>query len=72
MASPPRNPATSAAALVQLPETRHPRVGRSSLALLGIERRVGRPLVTSRLEELQAMRRGFWLSRWLARANDTP
>lgn len=43
-----------------------------ALALLDIERRVGRPLVTSRLEELQAMRRGFWWSRWLARANDTP
>ena len=43
-----------------------------ALALLDIERRVGRPLVTSRLEELQAMRRGFWWSRWLARADDTP
>lgn len=37
-----------------------------ALALLEVERRVGRPLVTSRLEELQALRRGFWLSRWLA------
>jgi len=41
-----------------------------ALALLDIERRAGRPLVTSRLEELQTMRRAFWLSRWLARAND--
>lgn len=37
-----------------------------AIALLDVERRVGRPLVTSRLEELQAVRQGFWLSRWLA------
>lgn len=38
-----------------------------AIALLAIERRVGRPLVSSRLEEIQAMRKRFWLSRWLAR-----
>lgn len=37
-----------------------------AIALLDVERRVGRPLVTSRLDELQAVRKGFWLSRWLA------
>lgn len=38
-----------------------------AIALLAIERRAGRPLVSSRLEEIQAMRKRFWLARWLAR-----
>lgn len=38
-----------------------------ALALRRIERQLGHAFCTSRLEELQQLRRGFWLSRWLAR-----
>ena len=64
-------PALAATVTTMLASGFGPALARA-LALLDIERRVGRPLVTSRLEELQAMRRGFRLSRWLSRANDTP
>ena len=64
-------PALAATVTTMLASGFGPALARA-LALLDIERRAGRPLVTSRLEELQAMRRGFWLSRWLSRANDTP
>lgn len=43
-----------------------------AIALLDIERRIGRRLVTSRLEELQALRKGFWLSRLLAQLAFVP
>ncbi len=64
-------PALAATVTTMLASGFGPALARA-LALLDIERRAGRPLVTSRLEELQAMRRGFWLSRWLSRANDAP
>jgi hypothetical protein len=41
-----------------------------ALAVLAIERRAGQPFRTSRLEELQALRRTFWLSRWLGRTDN--
>jgi len=64
-------PALAATVTTMLASGFGPALARA-LALMDVEHRVGRPLVTSRLEELQAMRRGFWLSRWLTRANDTP
>ena len=63
-------PALAATLTTMLASGLGPALARA-LALMDVERRVGRPLVTSRLEELQAMRRGFRLSRWLSRANDT-
>lgn len=63
-------PALAATVTTMLASGFGPALARA-LALLDIERRAGRPLVTSRLEELQAMRREFRLSRWLSRANDT-
>jgi hypothetical protein len=36
-----------------------------ALFLLRWERRTGRTLVHEHWEDLQAMRRSFWLSRWL-------
>jgi hypothetical protein len=38
------------------------------LALRSLERRTGQRFITSRLDELQHMRRGLWLARWLCRA----
>ncbi|OWQ45474.1 hypothetical protein CDL60_19735 [Roseateles noduli] len=38
-----------------------------AIAVRDIEKRIGQPFCTSRLEELQTLRRTFWLSRWLAR-----
>lgn len=39
-------------------------------ALRALERRTGQRFTTSRIEELNAMRRGLWLARWLCRADD--
>lgn len=40
-----------------------------AIAVRDVEKRVGQTFCTSRLEELQTLRRTFWLSRWLARSD---
>lgn len=37
-----------------------------ALAVLAIERHIGHRLQSARIDELRALRRSFWLSRWLA------
>ncbi len=64
-------PALAATVMMVLASGFGPALARA-LALQSVERRVGRPLATSRLEELQAVRKQYWLSRWLARADGTP
>lgn len=43
-----------------------------ALAVVALEERMDRRFFTSRLEELQQLRRGFGLSRWLCRPEDRP
>jgi hypothetical protein len=59
-------PALAATVTMMLASGFGPALARA-LAFMEVERRVGQRLVSARLDELQAVRRGFWLSRWLAR-----
>lgn len=41
-----------------------------AFAVRDVEKRAGQPFCTSRLEELQTLRRTFWLSRWLGKTDN--